>query len=126
MGPCVYLLAATLPSFTITQSSIADPDLAALGRLQAVEVNNLWKTEIAAHIPLPQKVYSSPLTRALRTNAITFEGIPLSDNAITIVAEVRLLLCQLNISPTLLFAELQGTDHSTPVRQPEEQGIHPC
>jgi hypothetical protein len=87
----VRMLVGTLPSFTLTLPSIADPDLTDLGKLQAVEINQLWKTEIAAHIPLPQKVYSSPLTRALRTNVITFEGIPLSDNAITIIAEVRLL-----------------------------------
>jgi broad specificity phosphatase PhoE len=71
------------------QLSVADPDLTALGKSQAASANDLWKTEVDAQIPLPQKMYSSPLTRALRTNAITFDGIPFRNGVKTVVVEVR-------------------------------------
>ncbi|KAJ7633576.1 phosphoglycerate mutase-like protein [Mycena polygramma] len=54
-----------------------DPDLTALGKAQAVRVNSLWKAERATNIdiPLPEKHYCSPMTRALDTSMITFKDV---------------------------------------------------
>ncbi|KAF7322223.1 F-box domain-containing protein [Mycena kentingensis (nom. inval.)] len=52
-----------------------DPSLTSLGECQATDVNALWHSELAAGAPLPEKLYCSPLTRALQTQQITFAGI---------------------------------------------------
>lgn len=65
----------------------ADPLLTPLGEEQARTVNQAWRTEIPFGVPLPEKLYCSPLTRALRTNELTFEGI-FADGRKTIVVEV--------------------------------------
>ncbi|KAF8166460.1 phosphoglycerate mutase-like protein [Mycena galopus ATCC 62051] len=56
-----------------------DPELTALGKAQAVEANRMWKAERALapgmEIPLPERLYCSPLTRALQTQVITFDGV---------------------------------------------------
>ncbi|KAH8106393.1 phosphoglycerate mutase [Phellopilus nigrolimitatus] len=52
-----------------------DPLLTSLGEDQARDANALWKEELKADIPLPAKLYCSPLTRALRTCQLTFAGI---------------------------------------------------
>ncbi|KAJ7085201.1 histidine phosphatase superfamily [Mycena belliarum] len=52
-----------------------DPELTALGIEQAASVNEVWKAELRANIPLPDRMYCSPMTRALHTNAITFAGV---------------------------------------------------
>jgi broad specificity phosphatase PhoE len=35
--------------------------------------SRLWKEELRHQIPFPEKMYCSPLSRALHTNVITFE-----------------------------------------------------
>lgn len=52
-----------------------DPTLTPLGEQQAQAVSDAFKTEIPHGVPLPQKLYTSPLTRALQTNNITFFGL---------------------------------------------------
>ncbi|KAJ7107747.1 histidine phosphatase superfamily [Mycena epipterygia] len=52
-----------------------DPDLTALGKDQALGVNKVWQEELAANIPLPEKLYCSPMKRAIETNEITFRNI---------------------------------------------------
>ncbi|KAJ7577526.1 histidine phosphatase superfamily [Mycena floridula] len=52
-----------------------DPLLTALGESQARAVNTVWKTEVQDGMPLPEKLYCSPLTRAMHTNQLTFEGL---------------------------------------------------
>jgi len=54
-----------------------DAKLTEVGIKQAEAVNSLWKTELSAGggIPVPTKLFSSPLTRAARTSEITFDGI---------------------------------------------------
>ncbi|KIY47419.1 phosphoglycerate mutase-like protein [Fistulina hepatica ATCC 64428] len=53
-----------------------DPELTTLGMEQARDVNSLWKQEISeGALPLPDKAYCSPLTRALSTHMITFDGL---------------------------------------------------
>ena len=69
----------------------ADPELTALGESQARILNSLWKTEMAAGIPVPQKGYCSPLTRAMRTAVISLDGVILNTHEIVVVVEVRFL-----------------------------------
>ncbi|CAK5284545.1 unnamed protein product [Mycena citricolor] len=53
-----------------------DPDLTPLGEEQAVEANKVWKQELEnGRMTLPGVLYSSPMTRAIHTNQITFSGI---------------------------------------------------
>ncbi|KAH8106394.1 phosphoglycerate mutase [Phellopilus nigrolimitatus] len=52
-----------------------DPRLTALGEDQARDANALWKQELQAGIPLPAKLYCSPMTRALQTCQFTFAGV---------------------------------------------------
>lgn len=52
-----------------------DPELTDLGERQAADARAAWVVEKEAGIPIPQKFYCSPLTRALRTNVITFAGL---------------------------------------------------
>ena len=68
----------------------ADPELSAIGVSQAVTVNALWKTEMAAGIPVPQKGYCSPLTRAMRTAVISFDGVMANIPDSLFVVEVSL------------------------------------
>jgi hypothetical protein len=49
---------------------------------------SLTKQKIAANVPLPDHLYCSPLTRALKTNALTFEGIVDRAERRTTVVEV--------------------------------------
>jgi len=64
-----------------------DPELTSIGKSQAREVHKAWEAELAANIPLPQKLYCSPLTRAMTTNQITFDGILTDENRRTVVVE---------------------------------------
>ncbi|KAJ7782198.1 histidine phosphatase superfamily [Mycena olivaceomarginata] len=54
-----------------------DPELTSVGKDQATDVNKVWTAELAAHIPLPDRLYCSPMTRAMQTNVITFADLPL-------------------------------------------------
>ncbi|CAE6505747.1 unnamed protein product [Rhizoctonia solani] len=61
-------------------SQTADPPLTPFGEMQAKEVNDLWKAELQRSgdpIPVPTKLFCSPLSRALATMELTFEGVPL-------------------------------------------------
>lgn len=53
-------------------SSWADAELTPLGIEQAQENNAAWKTQIEEGVPLPQKLYSSPMRRAAKTLDITW------------------------------------------------------
>ncbi|KAJ6616344.1 histidine phosphatase superfamily [Mycena sp. CBHHK59/15] len=64
-----------------------DPELTELGKEQAASVNELWKAELAFNIPLPQKLYCSPMTRAMQTNEITFNGILTHESQRVVVVE---------------------------------------
>jgi bisphosphoglycerate-dependent phosphoglycerate mutase len=57
--------------------SLADAELTAKGKGEAAIANTVWKEEraMAVPIPLPERMYCSPLTRAMQTHAITFEGV---------------------------------------------------
>jgi hypothetical protein len=53
----------------------ADPRLTPLGEEQARSAHAAWEREILRGLPVPQRFYCSPLTRAIRTLQVTFEGI---------------------------------------------------
>lgn len=52
-----------------------DGEISPLGVKQAEKVHDLWKRESYAHIPIPTRVFSSPLSRAAHTLRITFSGL---------------------------------------------------
>ncbi|KAJ7480744.1 histidine phosphatase superfamily [Mycena latifolia] len=52
-----------------------DPELTAIGKDQAANANKLWKEELGFSIPLPERLYCSPMTRAMQTCAITFTDV---------------------------------------------------
>ncbi|KAF9002164.1 hypothetical protein BDQ17DRAFT_1357547 [Cyathus striatus] len=52
--------------------SWVDPDVTQTGFITALQVRQIWEQELAAGLGLPQISYSSPLTRALVTNTLTF------------------------------------------------------
>lgn len=52
-----------------------DPELTKLGKEQARLAQNVWKEELNFCIPVPGKLYCSPLSRAVRTSTITFDSI---------------------------------------------------
>ncbi|KAF8734259.1 Phosphoglycerate mutase-like protein, partial [Rhizoctonia solani] len=55
-----------------------DAKLTPLGEAQAKGVNEIWKKELSRPgdpIPVPTRLFSSPLTRALATLDLTFKGV---------------------------------------------------
>ncbi|KAG8741091.1 hypothetical protein FRC10_003332 [Ceratobasidium sp. 414] len=58
-----------------------DPELTDLGKQQAQLAHDAWVTELAKKdpVPLPTKLFSSPLSRAASTLDITFRGILLGN-----------------------------------------------
>ncbi|KAG6369496.1 histidine phosphatase superfamily [Boletus reticuloceps] len=64
-----------------------DPQLTPLGEQQAQEAHGAWKTERLFGIPLPEKLYTSPLTRAIRTHQVTFGDTPFPSGLKTIILE---------------------------------------
>ncbi|KAG6910375.1 hypothetical protein DXG01_011090 [Tephrocybe rancida] len=59
---------------TMTRTS-ADAEITDTGKAQAVAAGTVWKAELAAGLPLPGRFYVSPLSRALKTLEITFDGL---------------------------------------------------
>lgn len=56
-----------------------DSELTEIGINQALEAKRGWEAELPFKITLPEKLYSSPLTRALDTLRITFQEITIGD-----------------------------------------------
>ena len=54
---------------------VADPRLTAIGEEQARSAHAAWEREILRGVPIPQKYYCSPLTRAIRTLELTFVDV---------------------------------------------------
>ncbi|GJJ10383.1 hypothetical protein Clacol_004609 [Clathrus columnatus] len=52
-----------------------DPLLTDVGTEQAYNINSIWKQELSSGIPIPESFYVSPLSRAIQTVLISFEGI---------------------------------------------------
>lgn len=53
-----------------------DAQLTSLGEEQAKIAHDVWGSELENGVPLPQSLYSSPLSRTLSTAEITFASIP--------------------------------------------------
>jgi len=66
-----------------------DPELTELGVEQAKHAYRAWKAELEYNIPLPEKLYSSPMRRAIKTNQVTFEGLLRPGLKTTIVENIR-------------------------------------
>ncbi|KAN0092730.1 Histidine phosphatase superfamily [Tylopilus felleus] len=64
-----------------------DSRLTLLGEQQAQEAHAAWKKERQFGIPLPEKLYTSPLTRAIRTHQVTFDGTLLPSGPKAIIVE---------------------------------------
>jgi broad specificity phosphatase PhoE len=61
-----------------------------LGEDQAKAAHDAWKQERKFDIPIPGKLYCSPLTRAIHTNKITFDSIiPQSQRTMIIEVSVH-------------------------------------
>lgn len=86
-------LFSLLVIYTSKKNSIADPDLTEKGKAQAREAHAAWIAEVnlvgGEGIPLPQRLYCSPMTRAIRTNIITFKGIIPEEKFKPTILEVR-------------------------------------
>ncbi|KAG2143629.1 histidine phosphatase superfamily [Suillus clintonianus] len=66
-----------------------DPELTEVGKDQAKSAHDAWKQELKFDIPLPGKLYSSPLTRAIHTHQITFDSIIPKSQRTMIVEDLR-------------------------------------
>ncbi|KAG0697290.1 histidine phosphatase superfamily [Suillus ampliporus] len=66
-----------------------DPELTDLGKDQAKSAHDAWKQELEFDIPLPGKLYCSPLTRAIHTNMITFDSVIPKSQRTMIVENLR-------------------------------------
>ncbi|KAG7443233.1 phosphoglycerate mutase-like protein [Guyanagaster necrorhizus] len=61
-----------------------DPLLTPLGESQAADARNEWEAELLHGIPLPEKAFSSPLQRAMRTYLLTFDGIAVASKPLVL------------------------------------------
>ncbi|KAG1801943.1 histidine phosphatase superfamily [Suillus subaureus] len=66
-----------------------DPELTTLGKDQAKAVHDAWKQERKFGIPIPEKLYCSPLTRAIHTNKISFDSIIPQSQRTMIIENLR-------------------------------------
>ncbi|TFY77106.1 hypothetical protein EWM64_g6905 [Hericium alpestre] len=65
-----------------------DPSLTSIGEGQARTAYAVWATELPRGMPLPHKLYASPLTRALQTYELTFTGIIPAEHPKPIILEM--------------------------------------
>lgn len=63
--------------FLLLPILLADPRLTDTGERQAREAHAAWQCERSRDVPVPvpQRFYCSPLTRAIRTFELTFENL---------------------------------------------------
>ncbi|KIM58755.1 hypothetical protein SCLCIDRAFT_1218294 [Scleroderma citrinum Foug A] len=66
-----------------------DPDLTPIGEGQAEAARALWETELQFGIPLPNKMYCSPISRAIQTHKLTFRGLLPNGSKATLVENTR-------------------------------------
>ncbi|KAL1405992.1 putative phosphoglycerate mutase pmu1 [Vanrija albida] len=65
----------------------ADAELTPLGIAQAQACNDGWKTQLKDGIPLPQRLYSSPMRRSASTLEITWKDILLNKGVKPVIQE---------------------------------------
>lgn len=63
----------------------ADSDLTPVGIAQALRIKEEWDKEHDFGIPCPEKIYTSPLTRALKTCDIAFDWIINKQKSVLVV-----------------------------------------
>ena len=80
---------------TLILPYVADPLLTELGQDQARDAHAMWKEETESGGSLPDKLYCSPMTRAIQTCQITFEGV-------LDFAECRPLILEVSFRPPRL------------------------
>lgn len=66
-----------------------DPALTPKGEGQADEAHAAWQEELQFGLALPDKLYCSPLSRAIRTNQLTFSGLLPAGRKTVIVENIR-------------------------------------
>ena len=86
---CVLNLVSNVLSLTSHLS--ANRVLTQLGEQQVWDARSAWETEQRFGVPVPERLYTSPLTRAIHTNQITFDDTMVSSLERTIV-EVSLFI----------------------------------
>lgn len=99
---------------------IADPELTPIGINQAMEARRGWEEELAFGITLPDKLYSSPLVRAMDTLRVTFEGIFRDDAG----KQPTVLVVEVSGPCAALYVSVIFDDFPKNCR--EENGIHTC
>lgn len=57
-----------------------DANLTGIGQGQALDVHELWQSTLPNGIPAPETYYVSPMTRAIETADLTFNGLSLPEN----------------------------------------------
>ena len=94
----------------------ADPCLTATGEEQARRARDAWENELSRDVPvpMPQRFYCSPLTRAIRTLNLTFENL-LPEPLRPIILEVALLMLRCYSANTFSTQNCR-----------EEYGEHTC
>lgn len=102
MGTCVAAYSSVFipPADLAFLIPAADPRLTLIGEGQARSAHAAWEREILRGLPVPQRFYCSPLTRAIRTLQLTFEGI-LPPDLKPIILEVMSFIpsCSTNVLP---------------------------
>ena len=58
----------------------SDANLTEVGQGQAKDVHELWKSLLPNGIPAPETYYVSPLTRAIETADLSFQGLELPED----------------------------------------------
>jgi len=66
-----------------------DPRLTAIGASQAKSAHAAWEREMLRSVPIPQKYYCSPLTRAILTLELTFVDVLPADIKPIIMEDCR-------------------------------------
>ncbi|OCB91127.1 phosphoglycerate mutase [Sanghuangporus baumii] len=92
-----------------------DPLLTDLGEEQARDANAVWFQERAAGLPSPDRLYCSPMTRALRTCELTFANlVDFSDQHPLILENAREIYgvhpCDMRRSRSYIRAEFPAFD----------------
>ena len=121
MGTCVPNLVSNVVSLTSHLS--ADPELTQLGEQQARDACSAWETERRFGVPVPERLYTSPLTRAIRTNQITFDDTVVSGLERTIM-EVSLFIPCTYVLYALMLTRRCRTFANNTVFIPATNGAH--
>ena len=90
--------------------------MTSFGIEQARVLQDMWKTEASYGLSPPQKLYCSPLTRALHTCDIMLDGVFQSGHApVTVVEASNNILCLRHKINCLIFQNCR-----------EVNGVHTC